>query len=96
MRNQDHEIHRPNYSLARETRGACLVMVNQIRDEKENRDQKGSAHTSSMRLDVALTNEIKAHKKQEGAGGVQAGVEGRKKSHLSEAPFGFFTKDRYR
>jgi len=40
-----------------------LGVINEIRDKKENGNHKGPTHAGSMRLDVALANEIETEEK---------------------------------
>ena len=78
MRDENGEIDRAKPALAFETDGADLVVIEQIRDQKQHRAGQRCQHAGAMRLAVAGFNEEKAGAKKNGAETVQRRVESRK------------------
>lgn len=61
------EIDEPYPALPFERNGTHLVMVDEIRNKKEDRACEGSEHARSVRLDVPRLNEKKSRNQENGA-----------------------------
>ena len=82
MRNQNDKVHRSHPTLSGETGRSYIIVVGQIREEKENRNRERREHAGSVRADIVLADEAVSADQQYGAGGVEQGIETRKISDV--------------
>ncbi len=75
MSYQNREIHRANNSLSCKSRGAVVVMIGEIRNQKQRGRDYSRNLAISMSLDSTKTNKSKTREQQKGAGGIQDRVQ---------------------
>jgi molybdopterin synthase catalytic subunit len=79
MSYQNREIQRAHDSLASKTRGAVVVMIGEIRNQKERRGEHCAHLTIPVGLNTTETNEPETCQQQKSARSVQEGIEMGKK-----------------
>ncbi len=72
---QDREVDRPNETLTRKPRSPMIVMVGEIRSDKQPRSTQRKDLARAMRPDASGANETVASQQKEGTGAVQYRVQ---------------------
>jgi len=75
VRSQDRQIDWPRNSLPRKPRRAVMRVVDDVRNQKQQRRGKGGQLAASMRLHAPVANEIITAQQQNETGSVKGCVE---------------------
>ena len=78
VRSQDRQIDWPRDSLPRKSRRAVMRVINDVRNQKQQRRGKGGQLAAPMRLHPSMANEIITAQQQNETGSVKGCVEMRK------------------
>jgi len=82
MRAEQCEINRANHALSGEARYAVVRVIPKVAGEKDRGRPECREHADFVGQNAVGANEIIAERQQDGAGGVQCGIDGREVGEL--------------
>jgi hypothetical protein len=77
MGDQDGKVEGSDPSTGREMGGPMESVVDEIEDQEKDRYPKGGGHAHSVRFGMVSPDAPKSCQKENGARGIQTGIEGR-------------------
>ncbi len=75
MRDQDRKIQRSNASAPCKRHRSHLIVIHQIRHQKEGGGPKGRPHTEFVRSNLSLSDQQVAEAQQKRAGPIEYGID---------------------